>query len=353
MADDEVHDESEPKQPDDDKPPRELTPAERDVKSLAEAVRRMAVPEFELPAYYTINPAQHLSDIVGKQRASIADSIAMASGLANAAVLAQLSGIADVQTKLAAQLIKNTDFGVSASLAQVAHQFAAQQAHAWDSIAASVRLIVPSFYPPNLRDIDGIRLTEVKQVAFIEGVPLYRVPRKETAEVLLQAENLEERQVVLARRWKGIADDCRDAVEACESEAVGRYKSKVLEALDALEAGFPSASQALASSILESLVWDFFGKGRKRFTPGGNRKPEAYDELGAHEFIAFAPIWQAFQRFDTSKGDPVPLTFSRHASVHTISDDQFTRVNALQGLMLASSLVVFMEESQGLDEEAA
>lgn len=353
MADDEVHDESEPEQPDDE-PRRELTPAERDVKSLAEAVRRMAVPKFDLPVYYTINPALRLSDIVGKQNASIADSVAKASGLANAS-MAQLSGIADVQTKLAAQLIKNADFGVSASLAQVTQQFAAQQAHVWDSIAASVRLIVPSSYPPNLRDVDGIRLTEVRQVAFIEGVPLYRIPCKETAEVLLQAENPEERQVVLARRWKGIVDDCRDAVEACESEAVARYKAKVLEALDALEADLPSASQALASCILESLVWDFFGEDRKRFTPAkwGNRKPDAYEELGVHEFIAFAPIWQAFQQFDRSKGDPVPRTFSRHASVHTISDDQFTKVNTLQGLMLASSLVVFMDESQGLDEEVA
>jgi len=132
------------------------------------------------------------------------------------------------------------------------------------------------------------------------------------------------------------------------------YVTKADEAAAALEAGYASAAQALISCLLEALIWGYFGRDKKRFVPNkwGKTTPEAYDELGAHEFLAFAPVWQAFQQYDLAKGDPIPPTFSRHATAHTVSEKQYTRANALQGLMLACSLVAYVDHA-GIAEEAA
>ncbi len=282
----------------------------------------------------SIKPALSSPELVGKQGA--------------------LAQIGAAQSAWTAQLMKNVDLGPSKQMATVAKQFTANQAKVWESIGASARVMVRSFYPPNLRDVEGISLSAIKAVAFDEGIPLYLVPRQETAELLLGADDFAARLDILKERSPLIVEDCRAVLAKCDSELMAPYVRKVDEATAALEAGYPSAAQALASSILEALIWDYFGKDKKRFLPNrwGKATPEAYDEMGAHEFLAFAPVWQAFQQYDLTKGDPIPPTFSRHATVHTVSEEQYTLTNALQGLMLACSLVAYVDAA-GIAVEAA
>lgn len=65
----------------------------------------------------------------------------------------------------------------------------------------------------------------------------------------------------------------------------------------------------------------------------------ADDEFTAHEYIALAPTWQAWQQFFPNEGLPVPHTFSRNATAHPVSTKQYTRRNADQSLMIVSSLI--------------
>ena len=241
--------------------------------------------------------------------------------------------------------MRNVDFGVSQQMTAVANLFTASQLKVWESIAASALAIARAFYPPNLRDIEDIGLSTIIAVAFDEGIPLYLVPRQETAELLLAAEGREERLAVLEKRSTLVIEDCRGVLAECQSFRMAQCAAKAAEAAAALEAGFASASQALIGSILEALVWDYFGRDKRRFVPSksGKTTREAYDELQAHEFLAFAPVWQAFQQYDLTKGDSIPPTFSRHATAHTVSEAQYTRANALQGLMLACSLVAYVD----------
>ncbi len=48
--------------------------------------------------------------------------------------------------------------------------------------------------------------------------------------------------------------------------------------------------------------------------------------------------------FERHKGDKVPHTFSRHASVHAVSKVQYNKRNAAIALVLATSLVGFMND---------
>lgn len=350
---------------------RELTPAEKEaLKKLGETARRIAGgPKINIPASY-FKTADLGRDILEAHNERLR-AIFSESAQLNAARFAQLSGLEKLRSQIAENQatvgrafkdigdlgLKNIDFGAGKAAALIAKRFTTQQSQVWESLRANVQRIGLSFFPANLRAIDGIEtigMAKVREVVVDEGIPLYMVPRPETAELLLKAEDPAARRSVLADRYSEIVEDCREAVEAVASEMVARDRAMVLKAVAALEDGHHDPAQALIGSIVESLVWDHFGKNaqtRARYT-GGEQLPDAYNELGVHEFIALAPIWQAFQRYERKKNDPIPTTFSRHAIAHTVSEDQFTKVNAVQGLMLVSSLVVLRGEIGSIDQAA-
>lgn len=50
-----------------------------------------------------------------------------------------------------------------------------------------------TFYPPNLRQIDGLRWEEVESVVMVDGIALYGVPRSSIAEALIRADSAAKR----------------------------------------------------------------------------------------------------------------------------------------------------------------
>ena len=255
---------------------------------------------------------------------------------------------------ITAHLTKNVDFGLSDTFAKLAQQVAAQQSEWLRTMGPAFKSFKLSFYPPNLRTIDGLRWQDVESVVMVDGIALYGVPRTSIAGALIRADSAAKRRDILGRRWKLISADCRAAVERCETEAVGSYLPVALAALDALDAGHTAAAQALAGALLDSIVNSYFGNDRYLYTPDkhGKRTNAAYDEFTAHEYIAFAPIWQAWQKFFPDEGLPIPHTFSRNATAHTVSAKQYTKRNTVQSLMIASSLIYFFDR-EALRVEAA
>jgi len=251
--------------------------------------------------------------------------------------------------RIAEQITKNIDFGDIAEslevLAKIGATFAEQQSALLRNLGPAISAIRASFYPPNLRAIDGLRFEDVDQVVMLDGIPLYGLPCTSTAEALIRSGSTRERRAVLGRRWKTISTDCRAVVEGCASDTVAPYVPFAVAALDALDAGHTAAAQALTGSLVDAIVTAYFGDDRYKYTPNKKtRTTGAYDEFTIREFIAFAPMWQAYQRFFVTKGDKVPTTFSRNATAHTVSPRQFHRRNAVQGLMLTCSLLYRLDE---------
>jgi len=313
------------------------------------------LPILELPES-TLKNIAAISGIAEAQQAMVRNAIkpildAQAGWQKQFAVINSdiFKGTALAQSNLnliASQLTKNMDFGVSESMAKIATQFAAQQTSWLKTLEPALASFRAGFYPPNLRGIKGLKLEEVEQVVMVDGIPLYGVPRTSTAEALIRADGASKRRDILGRRWKTISADCRAAVAGCASEAVAPYLPFAVAALDALDAGHAEAAQALAGSLGDAILSSYFGKARYKFTPDkrGKRTRAAYDEFSVRQFIAFAPVWQAYQQFWQEDGDPVPTTFSRNATAHTVSRRQFNRRNAMQGLMVACSLLYRLEE---------
>lgn len=313
-----------------------------------------ATSNFKVPAI-----GRDLESQASRIMANAAPMVRLKNQAALSAQIAQISkvgAVAEAQTKLVGKAFE-VDFGVGKNAALLARQFSARHTHLWSWLENNGRRLRLAFFPLNLRVIDGIEdigIARVRAIVVEEGLPLYMVPGPQTAALMLRAESETARRAILADRCDEVVGDCREAVEAVEAVDLAGDRRMVLRAIAAFVDGHHENAQALAGSIIESLVWDHFGrddKSRKRYIRG-DEFPEAYKELGAHEFIALAPIWRAFKSFNRSKGDPVPSVFSRHGSAHTISEVQFTKVNAIQGLMLASSLLVIREKTLAVEQAA-
>jgi hypothetical protein len=257
-------------------------------------------------------------------------------------------------TTLSSILAKNAVFSFDTSAAKLASQFASQQTSWLKSVGPLLDKLKTGFYPTNLEDIEDLGFEEVEAVVLLDGIALYGVPRTEIAEKLIRAETTQARRAILGRRWKGISADCRAAVERCGSTSVARYVTFAIAALDALDSEHTEAAQALAASLLDTLANGYFGADRYKYTPDmkGKRTTAEYDNFTVREFIAFAPLWQAYQKFEAKDGDPIPQTFSRHASVHGVSTRQFSRRNAVQALLFVTGLLVFLDEEASALEAA-
>ncbi|RJQ77685.1 hypothetical protein D5S17_14790 [Pseudonocardiaceae bacterium YIM PH 21723] len=244
------------------------------------------------------------------------------------------------------EVAKNIDLGVGEAMRTAVSRFAKQQTAWWlSAIGPAVVNFKAAFYPPNLQDIRGLRLAQVKQVVMDDGIPLYGLPRAATAEALVNADSAGMRRDILGRRWRTISRDCREAVTVCKTTRVAPYIVFAVAALDALDAGHTAAAQALAGSLVDTIVRASFRNWHK-FTPDskGKNTKDAYGKFTVRQYIVLAPMWQTYQQYWVNNGDPVPTTFSRHATAHTVGRRQYTRRNAVQALMFACSLLYWLDE---------
>lgn len=348
----------------------ELTPEQEEaLRETMEGIRssltsKVQLPKFTLPES-TLKNIAAISQIAEAQQARVASAIKPYLD-AQSALQKQFSSISSdifksydlAQSNLnlvATQLTKNIDFGIVESVASAAAKFATQQTTWLKDVTPAIAAMHAAFYPPNLRSVANLKFEEVEQVVMVDGIPLYGLPRTSIAEALLRADGAGGRREILGRRWKSISADCRTAVEGCTSEAVADYVPFAEAALNALDAGHTEAAQALAGSLVDAILSSYFGKDRTKYTPdrNGKRTKDAYDEFSVRQFIAFAPMWQTYQQFFVTDGDKVPTTFSRNATAHTVSRRQFNRRNAVQGLMVACSLLYRLDQEALAVEKTA
>jgi hypothetical protein len=226
--------------------------------------------------------------------------------------------------------------------------FEAQRAQITKSLEVLARAAV-SIYPDNLRGIDGLMISYVQVVVMDDGIPLYAVPRPTIAQGLVRAPTAAKRRNILGRRWRDIAKDCRLVLDECDAERVRSDRKFALQAIAALEAGHDLAAQALAASLLDTMLTAHFSHERVLLVPSEWVKtPDGYEGFFVHKYWALAPVWTAYQRFFPDQGDPVPRRFARHATAHAVGGAQFSRRNAVQATMLVSSLIVYLNDRVSL-----
>lgn len=315
--------------------PVRLTPAQKAAVTEAMAsmpALRAATESYQVALATSLKPA--------------IDSLLAAKGAYTAITSDIFKSYALAQTNLdhvASQLLASADFG---ALPRAVTGFGEQQAEIWRHASDAFSRIPGYVFVSNLRDVEDITNELVTMVVMADGISLYEVPRTEITTEIIFATDASQRRAVLEDRWREIAADCREVVARHSHEEMRELVVTAVSAIDALDSGNPRAAQALTASIIDATLRDRLKSKRRDYMPSrsGKRTTAAFDELSVRTFIAFAPIWQTYQHYDPDEGDPIPATFSRHATAHTFSSGQYTLANAVQGLMVAVGLLCHFNE---------
>lgn len=323
-----------PDDPDDDEPrltPEQAAMVRRALRDMP-AIKR-ATDSYQQAVAENMKPALDAIRRWHEQQAAITSDFFKSYALVQPAL--------DV---IASDLLKNVEF--ASTMNSVVQDFLKQQRETWSRVSSTISSLPGHFFLSNLREVEGITKELVEQVVMVDGIALYELPRTEIAAELIHADGASARRAVLEGSWQEISADCREVVDGLRHEALSDFTRIATAMLDALDAGHTEAAQSLAAGLLDSLLRHHHKKDRRKYMPSrtSTEIPDGYDELNAKAFIAHAPILQAYQNFDTDKGDPVPATFNRHATAHTVSPGQFTLPNAMQGVMLACGLLCHIDE---------
>ena len=120
-----------------------------------------------------------------------------------------------------------------------------------------------------------------------------------------------------------------------------------MKCVRAIRDGHGEAAQALSANLLDSILRSWVDKTNlKKITQNHFTKTGVKIDLEDYEIRAafvVAPVWHAYAQYRTEAGDPIPSKFARHASAHAVTRRQYTRINAVMGLMLVTSVLKFLD----------
>lgn len=246
----------------------------------------------------------------------------------------------------AASVVANASIGISEQLEEATGRLAREYLRIVNFGTVKpidLEELAKPHYPENLIGIEGLELALVEDVALNEGLPLYGVPSEKFAVEILNAQHSSARRDLISQYADELREDCMAALSRSAGRVNAEYVHAAQCAADAHRAGNYFAAQALAGTVVDSIIRRLLKSDRSNYTPSpkGDRTTEAFEELDAPTFIALAPMWMAYGKYFAEQRDPVPETFNRNASAHSVSSSQFTRVNATQGLMFACSLILY------------
>ncbi|MFD9925847.1 hypothetical protein ACFWZK_06700 [[Kitasatospora] papulosa] len=217
----------------------------------------------------------------------------------------------------------------------------------WEHIFESIRDFQSRIFPANWEGVSRPGINEFESLLIDEGIALMWVPGPKVVQVLLDASTAAERRRIIGRRWKGIVADCETVLSDVTHPKLQDSKKFGLDCVRAIQDGHTSPAQALAGNLLDSVLRSNFDDAtRIKLTRNNFKKNGVRFNLDDHKIRAaftFAPVWCAHAKYKTEDGDPIPRTFGRHPTTHAVSRTQYSRINAVMGLMLVTSVIKFFD----------
>jgi hypothetical protein len=193
--------------------------------------------------------------------------------------------------------------------------------------------------PENWRELEISQIKEAVDIMGETGWSLVWTPRAEIVLALI-ASKPEEHEITLLSHENEILDDLLDAtngLSAQELEHLAEANRQIIRAYR----DTPLAAQALAGVAFTTIFHTHLGY--KKFKEGRDDL-ETYDPDEAaiadvRTCCVLSTCLIVIDRYMGEDGEPVPTRFNRHASAHGLSEEQYTRVNALAAAMLITSLL--------------
>lgn len=190
--------------------------------------------------------------------------------------------------------------------------------------------------PRNLRGA-GLDLDAIFDLMKDEGLPFCLVPDAETSRLLLDAPDRDGRRKVLNSRAAEIFAGCEDVIALCVDPVLLESGALIRSAIGAFVAGHTEAAQTLATVVMDGLVGRYAHDGQIKNPTNG---AAFLEDEGMREWFFLLPVpavhVKTWQVVDSG-------LFNRNTTVHKVGLSQLTPSNAVQAIMLATSLLGFHE----------
>jgi hypothetical protein len=229
----------------------------------------------------------------------------------------------------------------------------------WERYEQSEHFTFREALPPNWNspEIDFPDLDGLEDLQLREGLPLAWVPPNRVLAELLSLKSSAARRRVIARESTAILDACQRELRRLRAPGTKEWRASAREAVSAMKSGHWRAGQALAAIALDTATATFvrstyraatrqFDR-KKQPTPPGSSKdslPTWYDVDYPRAMLVLHSLYGAFGFYDGKGGQPVPVQFTRHGTVHSLSPRQYSKPNALIALMHLVGLLCLIED---------
>jgi hypothetical protein len=191
--------------------------------------------------------------------------------------------------------------------------------------------------PPNWQELSPYDIDRVLAVMEETGWCLAWCPRRDTILALIEAGDVETRTKLFLDAKATIIVDLDECLAAVEHQESQQYRHAASRAVRAFEDGHLEAAQALAAADISAIINHGyrlnFADARRKWR--GHPKDEPIDAF--REQAVLNMVAHSLQQYYGAT-DPVPTSFSRHATAHSISPEQYTEVNSLAALLLVVAL---------------
>lgn len=202
--------------------------------------------------------------------------------------------------------------------------------------------------PPNWPH--GIDIDQVVTVIQDDGLPLVWVPRADIVTKVLRSPDRAARVEVLLGHPAELIEDCREVLNVVSHETLAGQLPLAKKAVDALEAGYHEAAQALAVVVTETAVARAISGKYQDVKKQVLFDPELVPYTQLRLRAALAPIGPFYTTWYASSGAPAPEALSRHVTVHQADHSHYTPGNATVAVLLATSVLRALQELQELAE---
>lgn len=210
----------------------------------------------------------------------------------------------------------------------------------WAALLEAMRTALPPNWDEN-SDLDLI-----ESILNDEGIPLVFVPRNAVLRELLAAPDRATRVTILLRAKEQVLEDCQSTLADVTHSSLSGQLPLATDAVASIQDGHAPSGQALAVSVVETVVSNILGMNYVQAKQHLSLKLDDLPYTEVRVKAALAPIPKFYTSWYPNQGVPAPVELSRHVSIHQADVHHYTPENALIASMLVASVMKAVDESQ-------
>ncbi|GAB3699180.1 hypothetical protein [Saccharopolyspora sp. NPDC049426] len=265
-------------------------------------------------------------------------------------VISPVAQILEARAKQRQQLIRYlTSTHVANDWAQ---EFLARQVDMLSHLVdpEAIRNLARKSAPPNWQDLEDLSdyraLMEIAKL----GIPVAWIPEAAILRALIDADH-DDRSGVLFEHRHGVLQQAQQLVDDIDVDWLGEETALLARALESARAGHHEAAQALATNVLDTLL-------RKAHT---EEKPRGYyarvrvaiEESHGDPIDLLrrnVPYWPVPTALANIKDVEDPRVYNRNHTAHRVSLQQYSGINSVIALAIATSVLCEIDDRPDLEE---